>query len=86
MAVGPWAADLLGRRAPIALGSLLVVGSTFGQVWALNFAMFNVFKVTLGIGIALAQLGAPVLVAELSHPKERVQVTNLYNTSIFLGM
>ncbi|KAK4907993.1 hypothetical protein LTR66_017598 [Elasticomyces elasticus] len=30
-------------------------------------------------------MGAPVLITELSHPKERVQVTTFYNTSIPLG-
>ncbi len=29
-------------------------------------------------------MGAPVLVTELSHPKERVSVTTFYNTSIVL--
>ncbi|POR36981.1 Lactose permease [Tolypocladium paradoxum] len=44
-----------------------------------------IMGIVLGIGSSLIQMGAPVLVTELSHPKERVQVTTFYNTSIVLG-
>ena len=84
--IGPFMTDAFGRRFPVLLGSITVVGSTFGQVWALNFGMFCAFKVLLGFGVALAQIGAPVLVAELSHPKERVAIMNFYNTTIYIGM
>ncbi|KAM0309439.1 hypothetical protein ACHAPQ_012576, partial [Fusarium lateritium] len=47
--------------------------------------MFIGGKIVLGIGSSLIQMGAPVLVTELSHPKERVQITTLYNTNIVLG-
>jgi MFS family permease len=83
--IGAFIADRWGRRFPIFLGSLVVIGSTFGQVWALNFQMFCAFKLVLGFGISITQLGSPVLVAELAHPKERVAITNLYNTTMFIG-
>lgn len=84
--VGPFLADLFGRRFPIALGSFIIIGSTFGQVWSLNFGMFCAFKVLLGLGIGIVQLGAAPLVAELVHPKERVAVTNVFNTTIYIGV
>jgi MFS family permease len=83
---GSFLSDKFGRRFPLAIGSIIIIGSTFGQVWALNFGMFCAFKVIIGIGIGLIQLGAAPLVAELSHPKERVAITNLFNTSIYIGV
>ncbi|KAJ0419558.1 tannase and feruloyl esterase-domain-containing protein [Aspergillus carlsbadensis] len=50
------------------------------------YRLFLALGVDLGIGVGLAQLGAPVLVTELCHPKERVEATSLYNTLIYMGM
>lgn len=83
--LGTFMSDRWGRRSPLVLGSFVIIGSTFGQVWAVNFGMFCAFKVLIGIGIGMIQLGAAPLVAELSHPKERVAITNLFNTSIYIG-
>ncbi|XMA16517.1 hypothetical protein WAI453_009308 [Rhynchosporium graminicola] len=84
--LGTFLSDKFGRRCPLAVGSVVIIGSTFGQVWAVNFGMFCAFKVIIGIGIGLIQLGAAPLVAELVHPKERVAITNLFNTSIYIGV
>lgn len=47
--------------------------------------MFIGGKIILGCGVTTSQLGAPVLVAELSHPKERATVGTFYNSSVYLG-
>jgi MFS family permease len=83
---GSYLSDTFGRRFPLLVGSIFIIGSTFGQVWALNFGMFCAFKVVIGIGIGLIQLGAAPLVTELAHPKERVAITNLFNTTIYVGV
>ena len=70
----------------MAVGSTIIIGSTFGQVWSLSFGMFCAFKMTLGLGIGVTQLGSAPLVTELAHPKERVAITNLYNTTIYIGL
>ncbi|KAF7556060.1 hypothetical protein G7Z17_g1761 [Cylindrodendrum hubeiense] len=86
MFIAPWICDQFGRRMPMMIGSFIIIASTMGQAWALSFTMFSAFKMLLGIGIGLSQIGAPVLVAELAHPKERSMFTNFYNTTIYLGM
>jgi MFS family permease len=50
---GSYLSDTFGRRFPLLIGSVFIIGSTFGQVWAVNFGMFCAFKVIIGIGIGL---------------------------------
>ncbi|PMD47758.1 putative MFS hexose transporter [Hyaloscypha variabilis F] len=83
--LGPFLADKWGRRLPMFIGSMIIICSTFGQTWAVNFSMFCAFKFVIGIGIGITQLGSAPLITELAHPKERVALTNFYNTSIYLG-
>jgi sugar porter (SP) family MFS transporter len=80
-----WIGDVCGRRVPTALGSLVIIAGVLVEFFATSLNMYTGGKVVLGIGSSLIQMGAPVLVTELSHPKERVQVTTFYNTSIVLG-
>ncbi|KAJ3459830.1 hypothetical protein FSOLCH5_013771 [Fusarium solani] len=80
-----WIGDVAGRRVPTALGSIVIIAGVIVQFFATSLNMFIGGKIVLGIGSSLIQMGAPVLVTELSHPKERVQVTTLYNTNIVLG-
>lgn len=81
-----WIGDKWGRRLPTALGSIIIIAGAIIQFFSTSLAMFIGGKIVLGFGSSLIQMGAPVLVTELSHPKERVQVTTFYNTSIPLGV
>lgn len=80
-----WMSDAWGRRVPTALGSLVIIVGVIVEFFATSLNMYIGGKIVLGVGSSLIQMGAPVLVTELSHPKERVQVTTFYNTSIVLG-
>ncbi|KAF5713954.1 hexose transporter [Fusarium globosum] len=80
-----WISDVAGRRVPTAMGSVVIIAGVMVQLFATSLNMFIGGKIVLGIGSSLIQMGAPVLVTELSHPKERVQITTLYNTNIVLG-
>ncbi|TFB07389.1 Lactose permease [Trichoderma ghanense] len=77
--------DRCGRRVPTALGSIVIIAGVLIEFFATSLAMYIGGKIVLGVGSSLIQMGAPVLVTELSHPKERVQITTFYNTSIVLG-
>ncbi|KAM5348801.1 hypothetical protein ACJ41O_008624 [Fusarium nematophilum] len=68
------------------VGALLIIGMAVMETFSTSFAMFNGAKVILGIGVVLEQVASPVLVTELAHPKQRVTVTNIYNTGIYVGM
>ncbi|KAJ5610637.1 hypothetical protein N7510_007356 [Penicillium lagena] len=80
-----WIGDKFGRRLPTALGSVVIITGVIIEFFATSLNMYIGGKIVLGAGSSLIQMGAPVLVTELSHPKERVQVTTFYNTSIVLG-
>ncbi|GAO19678.1 hypothetical protein UVI_02022620 [Ustilaginoidea virens] len=80
-----WVGDRFGRRVPTALGSLVIIIGVFVEFFATSLDMYIGGKMILGFGSGLVQMTAAVLVTELSHPKERVQVTTFYNTSIVLG-
>ncbi|KAA8641780.1 putative MFS hexose transporter [Aspergillus tanneri] len=80
-----WIGDAWGRRVPTALGSVIIITGVLVEFFATSFNMYIGGKLVLGFGSSLIQMGAPVLVTELSHPKERVQVTTFYNTSMVLG-
>lgn len=80
-----WIGDKFGRRLPTALGSVVIITGVIIEFFATSLNMYIGGKIVLGVGSSLIQMGAPVLVTELSHPKERVQITTFYNTSIVLG-
>lgn len=80
-----WIGDRFGRRLPTALGSIIIIAGVLIEFFATSLNMYIGGKILLGVGSGLIQMGAPVLVTELSHPKERAQVTTFYNTSIVLG-
>ncbi|KAH8691989.1 putative MFS hexose transporter [Talaromyces proteolyticus] len=80
-----WISDKFGRRLPTSLGSVVIIIGVFIEFFATSLNMYIGGKIVLGFGSSLIQMGAPVLVTELSHPKERVQITTFYNTSIVLG-
>jgi len=80
-----WITDALGRRWPTAIGSVIIMAGVLVEFFATSLNMYIGGKIVVGIGSSFIQMGAPVLVTELSHPKERVAVTTFYNTSIVLG-
>ena len=80
-----WMGDAFGRRMPTALGSVIIIAGALIELFATSLNMYIGGKIVLGVGSSIIQMGAPVLVTELSHPKERVRITTFYNTSIVLG-
>lgn len=84
--IGGSLTDRFGRRLLGSVGAAIVIGMAFMQTFSTSFAMFTGGKLVLGFGANLQQLAGPVLITELAHPKHRVLITSLYNTSIFLGL
>ncbi|PVH89126.1 MFS general substrate transporter [Cadophora sp. DSE1049] len=80
-----WLPDYLGRKWPTVIGAITIIGSAIMQTFSTSLNMFIGAKMILGFGTSVVQMGAPVLITELSHPKERAIVTSLYNTSVVLG-
>ncbi|KFY28442.1 hypothetical protein V491_00455 [Pseudogymnoascus sp. VKM F-3775] len=80
-----WVTDAYGRRWPTFIGSMIIMAGVLVEFFATSLNMYIGGKVVVGIGSSFIQMGAPVLVTELSHVRERVGVTTFYNTGIVLG-
>ncbi|PVH93634.1 general substrate transporter [Periconia macrospinosa] len=78
-------ADKLGRRLPIQIGNVVMIGGAILQAGAKNIGMFLAARFLLGFGISIAAVASPALVAELSYPTHRGKVTAIYNTNWFVG-
>ncbi|KAL2788745.1 general substrate transporter [Aspergillus keveii] len=78
--------DRFGRRPICSAGAALVAAMAIMETFSASFEMFTGGKVLLGFGAFLQQVAAPVLVTKLAHPKQRVTISSLYNTSIFIRL
>lgn len=78
--------DRFGRRALCFIGSGIVIAMAIMEAFSTSFRMFTAAKLLLGFGANLQQVGGPMLVVELAHPKSREAVSSIYNTSIYIGL
>lgn len=81
----PLVADTFGRRWGITVGSIIMIIGSILQCESKTFSMFVGSRFVLGFGLTFCTTSSPSLVTELSHPKERVTVTAICNTTWFLG-
>ncbi|KZO96105.1 MFS sugar transporter-like protein [Calocera viscosa TUFC12733] len=82
---GPFLSDWAGRRWGIFVGSVIIIVGTILQAASQNVNMFIGARFLIGFGLAISSNAAPILVAELAHPKFRGTITGLYNTQWPLG-
>lgn len=80
-----WLPDYLGRRWLTAIGAVIVIAAAIMETFAKTLNLYIGGKIILGFGTSIVQMGALVLITEMSHLKERAIVTCLYNTSVILG-
>jgi sugar porter (SP) family MFS transporter len=81
----PYVADGRGRKFGIILGSAVMMIGIALQSSSQNFEMFLCARFLIGFGIAIAQGTAPLLLAELAHPRHRGKLSTLYNTIWYVG-
>ncbi|SPO00313.1 related to hexose transporter protein [Cephalotrichum gorgonifer] len=77
--------DRWGRRVGIIVGSVIMVAGGVIQGASVHIGMFMASRFIIGVGIVFANAFAPMLIAELAHPKERQVITSLYQTSWYIG-
>lgn len=78
-------ADAYGRRAGMALGSVICIFGTILQTAGTNLKYLMAGRVFLGVGAVLVQTAGPTYVVEMSYPKYRAQLTGGYQACFFLG-
>ncbi|GES58879.1 related to hexose transporter protein [Aspergillus terreus] len=77
--------DRWGRRMGIILGSAIMAVGGILQGASVHIAMFLVSRYLIGFGLVFANAYAPILIGELSHPKDRQVTTSLYQTTWYFG-
>jgi len=77
--------DWFGRKLSIAIGCVIIIVGVIMQTAASNIHIFTGARFIIGFGLAISSNAAPILVAELAHPKFRGKITGLYNTSWAFG-
>ncbi|GAB1212765.1 hypothetical protein ATERTT37_001912 [Aspergillus terreus] len=77
--------DRWGRRMGIILGSAIMAVGGILQGSSVHIAMFLVSRYLIGFGLVFANAYAPILIGELSHPKDRQVTTSLYQTTWYFG-
>ncbi|KAF2164406.1 hypothetical protein M409DRAFT_67913 [Zasmidium cellare ATCC 36951] len=79
-------ADILGRRAGVSVGVVvLVIGVILQVVPTVDSGMFIGGRFLVGMGSNLSQGSAPLLILELAHPAHRGKLTTMYNTLWYAG-
>jgi len=81
----PYIADLVGRRMGIAVGSVIILVGVVLQAAAQNVGMFVGARFLIGFGLTISSTSAPILVAELAHPRHRGKIAGIYNSQYPVG-
>ncbi|KAF3384118.1 Lactose permease [Talaromyces pinophilus] len=83
--VVPYVADILGRRAGVVLGCVIMLFGVAMVSIGYRVALFVVGRIILGFGLGIAQECSPLLVAELVHPQHRAVYSTIYNSLWYVG-
>ncbi|KAG8630040.1 hypothetical protein KVT40_001659 [Elsinoe batatas] len=81
----PILVDRLGRRHPIAIGSIICCAGTALQSSAPTLSYFLAGRFFLGLGLGISIGASTPLMAELAYPSHRAVITALYNTTWYVG-
>ncbi|PYI10266.1 hexose transporter [Aspergillus sclerotiicarbonarius CBS 121057] len=77
--------DLIGRRQTIFVSNLAIIAATVGQSFSHTVPTFLGTRLVIGFFEICVLVSTNSLVSELSHPRQRAQVTALCNTFFYIG-
>ncbi|KAG1855317.1 general substrate transporter [Suillus subalutaceus] len=81
----PYVSDLLGRRATMFIGAVIMLVGALTQATSTTMQVFIGARVLIGLGMAFSINAAPLLISELSYPTHRGKMTSLYNSMWYSG-
>lgn len=81
----PYVSDLLGRRATMFIGAVVMLAGVLTQGSSMTIQVFIGARVLIGFGMAFSINAAPLLISELSYPTHRGKMTSLYNSMWYSG-
>ncbi|KAF2661041.1 general substrate transporter [Lophiostoma macrostomum CBS 122681] len=80
-----YVSDSFGRRLTVAIGSSIMVAASAIQAGTSGPWAFLGTRIMLGLGLGFSQTAAPPLTTEIAHPKQRGQVTALFQATYYWG-
>ncbi|KIK45376.1 hypothetical protein CY34DRAFT_542058 [Suillus luteus UH-Slu-Lm8-n1] len=81
----PYVSDLLGRRATMFIGAVVMLAGVIAQALSTTMQVFVGARVLIGLGMSFSINAAPLLISELSYPTHRGKMTSLYNSLWYSG-
>lgn len=81
----PYVSDLLGRRATMFIGAVVMLAGVLTQATSTTMHVFIGARVLIGLGMSFSINAAPLLISELSYPTHRGKMTSLYNSLWYSG-
>lgn len=81
----PYVSDLLGRRATMFIGAVVMLAGVLTQASSTTMHVFIGARVLIGLGMSFSINAAPLLISELSYPTHRGKMTSLYNSLWYSG-
>ncbi|EFX05033.1 hexose transporter [Grosmannia clavigera kw1407] len=77
--------DRLGRKNAIVVAVIVTTIGIILQAAAQNIAMFVVARIIVGIGSAISNASAPILLGELLPPRSRGRVLGIFFSCYYVG-
>lgn len=77
--------DKIGRRLTLLAGAITIVIASIIQAASVDYAMFVVARILVGVGSMLVVQPSPMLIAELCYPTHRGKYTSLFWTCYYFG-
>ncbi|GMG55554.1 unnamed protein product [Ambrosiozyma monospora] len=77
--------DKLGRQRSMLLSNFILFVGCGLQSGAVNYAMFLIGGIIIGLANGITMVAGPTLISELSYPKFRQVMTTCFNTCWFFG-
>ncbi|KIW18215.1 hypothetical protein PV08_02503 [Exophiala spinifera] len=81
----PLLSDRYGRRPTAIFFCLWQIAFSIGQAFVKTKWQFMAVRIFLGFGMISLNISSNLLVAEISHPRQRAQVTSLWITFFYVG-
>ncbi|GME74411.1 unnamed protein product [Ambrosiozyma monospora] len=77
--------DKLGRQRSMLLANFILFVGCGLQAGAVNYSMFLIGGIIIGLANGITMVAGPTLISELSYPKFRQIMTTSFNTCWFFG-
>jgi sugar porter (SP) family MFS transporter len=85
IAPAPFLSDRIGRRPTCVVFCVCMIACSIGQAFTRTSSQFLGVRLCLGLFSVSLNISSNLLVAEISHPRQRAQVTSLWITFFYVG-